>query len=1131
MASSSSATPDKFTNLVMLLPTGMFMAFSVVIPIITNDGKCHTVEKVVSGIVVGLFAIFCAFSSFTDSFVTSDGTIWYGIVTSKGLWNPFLSGKSDIPGVKGMFYVGEGDKYKLKLTDFFIATLSVISFSSLTLLCTSLTDCFYGGVPSSVLKGVPIPVNFLVGLLFAFGKPARHGIGNAIRLTASKSVDTIILWSLSVTAAVQGLSPDGKTLLDVKSSLIDRAGILSSWDASDESPCGWYGVACLADGLSVNSLNLSYNNLSGTISPSIGKLSQLEHLDVAYNNFSGTFPKELGNCSELSYVDFNKNTLVSGTIPREFGQLSKLIFLRLSGLQLTGDIPKELGKLTNLSYIFLDNNILSGRIPSSLGDITRLIDLWLWNNNLSGQLPASLGSCKNLSSMMLNANRLEGSIPVSFGQLKNLVVLNLTSNALTGQIPSELGNCTQLTHLYLGHNGLTGNIPQELGRLSALSLLHVQNNSLTGQIPSELGNCTKLNSLYLGYNELTGSIPEELGILSVLSTLQLYMNSLTGQIPSELDNCTQLNYLYLGSNSLTGSIPIELGRLSTLFDLALYNNTLTGQIPFELGNCTQLTNLVLANNQLMGNIPSEIGRLRGLEKLLLNRNMLTGPLPPDLGLHSNLSVVQIQWIHSIKYQPAFSSTTSGPEQEPAEWDRASPNWGTPTAFPARFDGQQANRRSSSCIAQYLQFELSELDDNQLTGLPDSWASLVNLKELHLAGNMFTGPISPDIGHVSSLQMILDLSRNYFTGSVPNQFSNLHLLQALNLSHNNLSGEIPASLDTLVSLTFVDISFNNLVGVLPSSWAGVITVESIMSNPKLCFPGENCVSQTEEGANSKGFSTGSLIGITASGCPVITISVIYFVHLLSQRQRRKAPQPLHLIGFCTWKNLKFLVFKFVNNGSLYHVLHEANGLPNWDSRYRVALGTALGLEYLHYDCVPAIVHRDIKSANILLDDDLEPQIIDFGTAKFQDVSKSSPSTFALVGTYGYIAPEYGLSLQVNKKTDAYAFGVVLLELLTGKYVVDPEFHEGTKLVTWVETNIKCEQDLLNKVLDSRLLEVNESYIVQEMILVMKVAMFCVKTLPSERPTMTEVVTMLKQATDSRLSQQRNIVEISDLLMAA
>ncbi|KAL3698405.1 hypothetical protein R1sor_012481 [Riccia sorocarpa] len=391
----------------------------------------------------------------------------------------------------------------------------------------------------------------------------------------------------------------------------------------------------------------------------------------------------------------------------------------------------------------------------------------------------------------------------------------------------------------------------------------------------------------------------------------------------------------------------------------------------------------------------------------------------------------------------------------------------------------------------------------------------------------------------------------------------------------------------------------------------------MSNPRLCFPGENCVSQTEKDLIGKGFSMKSIIGITLSCCLVVAVSLIIFVLLLRQRQRTKVKNPdysegelyiwsteyknknltfqnlldatvgsenpeivsktsnstvykatlksdivlavkvlsgntdakaeglfrreiqtigklrhrnlVQMIGFCTWKNLKFLILKFINNGSLYHVLHEANGLPDWDSRYRVALGTALGLEYLHYDCVPPIIHRDVKSANILLDDDFEPHITDFGTAKFQDVSKSSP-TSVLVGTHSYIAPEYGLNLQVNKKIDVYAFGVVLLELLTGKYVLEKEFPEGTNLVGWVETNTKSEQDLLNKVMDSRLLNINENNIVQEIKLVMEIAMFCVKTVPAERPTMREVVTMLKQATDSRPSHQLNMVEISDLVVA-
>ncbi|KAG6558198.1 hypothetical protein Mapa_000379 [Marchantia paleacea] len=194
--STTTASPstDTFTNLLILLPTGTFVSFTVLIPIITNNGDCHTAEKIATGIMLGVFAFCCAFSSFTDSFVTSKGSIWYGIVTPKGLWSLFYP--KDIPGIEGHFYVGAGEgdteKYKLHLSDFYIATLSVISFATLSLLCTPFTDCFYPKISSNILKSIPIPVNFVIGLLFSFAPPARNGIGNGVRVTTTTTKDLSI---------------------------------------------------------------------------------------------------------------------------------------------------------------------------------------------------------------------------------------------------------------------------------------------------------------------------------------------------------------------------------------------------------------------------------------------------------------------------------------------------------------------------------------------------------------------------------------------------------------------------------------------------------------------------------------------------------------------------------------------------------------------------------------------------------------------------------------------------------------------------------------------------------------------------------------------------------------------------
>ncbi|KAL3699885.1 hypothetical protein R1sor_017907 [Riccia sorocarpa] len=479
--------------------------------------------------------------------------------------------------------------------------------------------------------------------------------------------------------------------------------------------------------------------------------------------------------------------------------------------------------------------------------------------------------------------------------------------------------------------------------------------------------------------------------------------------------------------------------------------------------------LPLSGNQFMGGIPPSLGNISNLLYLDLSSNRLMGGITPSLG---NMS--------SLLYLDLSTNQLSG--TVPTEI------WKLPVLSQLDLSGNRLTGEALVALPSASSLSSLRLDNNQFTKLPDSWASLVNLWELRLAGNKFTGPIPVDIGHVSYLK-VLDLSRNHFTGSIPYQFGNLNWLRRLSLSHNNLSGEIPDSLDILESLTFVDISFNNFIGVLSPSWSKNISAEG---NPRLCISGGICVSQTSR----KGLSTGSITGITVSGC-LVAVVLITFVLLVFQRERTVQDPDYSEGKLYIWaknnryKDLTFqnLLDATVGSENPEILVSYVDRLPDWDSRYRIAVGT---LEYLHCDYVPPILHRDVKSANILLDNDLEPHITDFGTTKFQDPSKSSP-TSASVGTYGYIAPECGLSLQVNEKIDVYAFGVVLLELLMGRYVLDPDFHEGMNLVTWIETNIKSEQDILNNVLDSRLLEVNRMHIVQEMILVMKIAMFCIHTL--------------------------------------
>ena len=276
----------------------------------------------------------------------------------------------------------------------------------------------------------------------------------------------------------------------------------SSWTTSTFWKTGaplsaWHGVTTDEDGR-VTELSLVQNQLSGTISPELGDLSNLEKLWLHYNQLSGTIPPALGNLSNLTSLVLNRN-------------------------QLSGTIPAALGNLTNLTSLVLDCNQLSGTIPARLGNLTNLTRLDLSENQLSGAIPATLGNLTNLTRLDLSDNQLTGEIPVELGGLTNLQWLALHSNQLTGEIPAELGGLTRLRDLWLGGNQLSGEIPTELGNLSTILMrgLGLSGNQLSGSIPAALGNLKHLLGLGLSGNQLSGSIPATLGNLSSLISLTI----------------------------------------------------------------------------------------------------------------------------------------------------------------------------------------------------------------------------------------------------------------------------------------------------------------------------------------------------------------------------------------------------------------------------------------------------------------------------------------------------------------------------------------------------------------------------------------------------------------------------------
>ncbi|KAH1032769.1 hypothetical protein J1N35_044943 [Gossypium stocksii] len=240
--------------------------------------------------------------------------------------------------------------------------------------------------------------------------------------------------------------------------------------------------------------------------------------------------------------------------------------------------------------------------------------------------------------------------------------------------------------------------------------------------------------------------------------------------------------------------------------------------------------------------------------------------------------------------------------------------------------------------------------------------------------------------------------------------------------------------------------------------------------------------------------------------------------------------VNLLGYYTTPYYNLLIYELMPNGSLDAFLHgkaRESKILDWPTRYKIALGAARGVAYLHRDCIPHIIHRDIKSSNILLDQNMEPRVSDFGLATLMEPDKTHVSTF-VAGTFGYLAPEYFDTGRATAKGDVYSFGVVLLEILTGKKPTDEAFlEEGTKLVTWVRLHqhisilaihhfiiIVLIFEQVKGVVEER----REEYVVDnslgscpvdEVNKTFNIALLCLETDPSKRPTMAEVVKMLEQ----------------------
>ncbi|KAH7691039.1 Non-specific serine/threonine protein kinase protein [Dioscorea alata] len=888
----------------------------------------------------------------------------------------------------------------------------------------------------------------------------------------------------------------------------------------------------------VQHFDLSSNYLQTPDFSKFGAMPSLTYLSLSSNSFTLEFPSFILNCTNLTFIDLSQNHF-SGPIPDSLAtSLVKLQYLHLSSNSFQGLIPVSLANL-KLRDLSLGSNILTGGIPLILGSISTLRVLELFNNSFSGPIPSTIGDLKNLQSLVLYENKLSGLVPPEIGNMTSLVQLDLSKNSFSGPIPSTVVNLKNLQSLFLYGNKVSGPVPPEIGNMTSLALLDLRVNSFSGPIPSTVGNLKNLQILFLYGNKLSGPAPPEIGNMTSLVQLDLGVNSFSGPIPSTVGNLKNLLVLWFDGNSLSGEIPKEFGNLTNLEDLILASNLLTGEIPPELlGYRSSISYLDLSGNKLSGQIAPELGYLSSLSYLDLSGNKLSGQIAPELGYLSFLSYLDLS-------------------------------------------GNKLSGQIAAELQNLSWLRLLNLSHNLLSGpIPSIIGGMVIIQKIDLSSNELSGIIPYNLASLWSLQQ-LNVSHNHLSGQIPKELSGIYTLHSIDFSYNQLTGPIPPG-EVFQNASEAYVGNNGLCGDafgLPSCGFNPFGQGSHKKHTTLliiiAIPLAGCslilviiaiacrrqqsskVSETENypsvwdmglkfkftdvmeaidnfneayciGEGSFGvvykaeLPTGHVLAVKRQHFSDVSdiqeISVRSFINEIQILLEVRHRNIVKLHGSHIKKGVMYLVYDFVERGSLRDVLYSVLGgmMFDWAMRVKVIHGMAHALAYLHNDCSPAIVHRDISINNVLLDHDFEPKVSDFGTAKL--LKHDGSSWTAVVGTYGYMAPELAYMTKFTDKCDVYSFGMVTLEVIMG-------MHPGELLLNLPSMLSSSEGNdlLLKDVLDNRLLPPT-GQLAEQVVFIVKVALACTQTNPALRPAMLSIAQDLQEGSEKQ-GQNRALIRMT------
>ncbi|KAL8105795.1 receptor protein kinase TMK1-like [Apium graveolens] len=814
---------------------------------------------------------------------------------------------------------------------------------------------------------------------------------------------------------------------------------------TDSDPCNWSKVKCSQD-KRVTRIQLGSLKLKGSLPNNLNKLGSLQVLELQSNELTGDLPS-LSGLNSLQTLLLHDNKFVS--LPQDF-------FNGMSSLQVVDlgynafnswEIPNSLVSASTLQSFAATNASVSGKIPEFFNSDTfaGLTRLELAFNNLEGGLPVNF-SGSSLQVLWLNGQKSESKLNGSIDVLKNMTQLTqvwLHSNSFSGPLP-DFSGLGQLKDLCLRDNGFTGPVPQTLVDLVSLAQVNLTNNMLQGPTPkfkSSVDVDMKDNT-----NRFCLNAP---GVGCDLRVNQLLDVAEANGYPSKFaDN-------WKGNDPCTPWLGITCNSGGNITTVNFQKMGLTGSISPKYAAITSLEKLILSNNYLVGVIPNELTSLVNLNLIDVTNNQLHGQIPSF-----KTSVI-------IK---TGGNVNMGKDTGPGPTSSTPSDDDSPGGVP-----RNGGKKSSTGVVVGAVVGVCAILG---VGLVVFCLYRAKRKRSGRVQSPNTMVIHPRLSGSDNDAVKITVTGSGVDGGATSETlslrssgpSDMHIVEA---------GNMVISIQVLRNVTN-NFSQDNILG---KGGFGTVYKGELHDGTKIA------VKRMESGVMSEK-------GLDEFKSEIAVLTKVRHRHLVA------------LLGYCLDGNERLLVFEYMPQGTLSsHLFHwKDEGLKplEWTKRLIIALDVARGVEYLHGLAQQSFIHRDLKPSNILLGDDMRAKVADFGLVRLAPDGKASLVT-RLAGTFGYLAPEYAVTGRVTTKIDVFSFGVILMELITGRKALDEtQQEESVHLVPWFR-RMHINKDTFRKAIDPTIDLDEES--LASVSTIAELAGHCCAREPHQRPDMGHAVNVL------------------------